>query len=200
MSGDASERVREDGEIVEALRRREEDGLRRLLSVHGGRVRGWLRMRFAGRLADQDIAEILHESAYRAWRNVDRFEESKGTLGGWLLRIAGNVAIDLLRREGRQRHELLGPAVEAARPAEPVPEGNGNLREVVRRLIDGLPRLQREILEADLAAGGTAEAEPLASELGTTVNSVYVSRSKARRKLAEEIRALGLIPEEDRTS
>ncbi len=197
--GEAGDDARTDRAIVEALRRRDEDGLRSLLSLYGGRVRGWLRGRFGGRLGESEIVEILHESAWNVWRRADRFDPTKGSLGGWFLRIAGNVAIDLLRREGRQRHELLGSAIDGeARSSTPAPIGPEaqRLQELVHHVVEGLPRLQREILRADLQAGGLAESDRLAEELGTSLNSIYVSRSKARRRLARELQALGFLTED----
>jgi hypothetical protein len=56
-----------------------------------------------------------------------------------------------------------------------------------------LPPLQRAVLQADFEAGGSVPAEPLAKRFGTTTNSIYVSRQKARKALREAMRELGHV-------
>jgi DNA-directed RNA polymerase specialized sigma24 family protein len=53
----------------------------------------------------------------------------------------------------------------------------------LRSSIAQLPPLQRSVLLADLDAGGQVAARELALHLGTSPNSVYVSRSNGRRAL-----------------
>ena len=54
------------------------------------------------------------------------------------------------------------------------------------RAIEALPPLQKAIIKADLAAGGLADAGRLAEIHGTSKNTIYVSRSKARETLKRQ--------------
>lgn len=54
-------------------------------------------------------------------------------------------------------------------------------------VIDHLPHLQRVITRADLAVGGAADSVRLAAILGTSVNSIRVSRNKARHRIRSEM-------------
>jgi DNA-directed RNA polymerase specialized sigma24 family protein len=54
-----------------------------------------------------------------------------------------------------------------------------------------LPRLQQAVLRADLEAGTAMPAGELAARLGTTPNSIYVSRLKGRQGLRIAMQAMG---------
>ena len=62
----------------------------------------------------------------------------------------------------------------------------------LRSCLDGLAPLQRAVLSADLAAGGSVPARVLADRLKTTPNSVYVSRTLGRKALHAALQARGL--------
>ena len=62
---------------------------------------------------------------------------------------------------------------------------------VGKKSLDDLGELQRAVIEADLACGGTADAGRLAKIHGTTKNSIYVSRRKARKRIETELTRLG---------
>ena len=45
-----------------------------------------------------EVAEdLLQETFVKIWKNIDRFDNTKGTLFTWMLNIARNLAIDYLR-------------------------------------------------------------------------------------------------------
>ena len=107
---------------------------------------------------------------------------------GWFFVIARNAALGIVRREARAKRHLEPVSPDLTRFAAPqgAPDSQmedeafaGDLRECIARL----PRLQRAILEADLQTGDVAEASDLVERLRTTSNSVYVSRSMARKSL-----------------
>jgi len=71
--------------------------------------------------------------------------------------------------------------------------------EDLHRAIKTLPPLQKAIIEADLAAGsGLADAGRLAEIHGTSMNSIYVSRSKARENLKKQVERPDRRPEHKR--
>ncbi|MFK7742212.1 MAG: RNA polymerase sigma factor [Planctomycetota bacterium] len=72
---------------------------------------------------------------------------------------------------------------------------------VLRDCIAELPKLQRRIIEADLRSGDVANAHDLAEEYSTTPNSVYVSRSHARKNLRRALQDRGFdLGTEERSS
>jgi DNA-directed RNA polymerase specialized sigma24 family protein len=58
----------------------------------------------------------------------------------------------------------------------------------VAAAITRLPRLERAVLEADLAAGEAVSAASLAESLHTTEGSIYAARRRARKRLAQQCR------------
>lgn len=115
----------------------------------------------------EDVAQEALARAYARWRRVSDHAEP------WVARVAGNLAIDALRRRSRRPTVPEG----ADRPSPPTASSIDRLELV--RLLDGLPRRQREVVVlrylADLSEADTAR------ELGTSVGTV---KQHAHRGLA----------------
>lgn len=59
-------------------------------------------------LNDHHLAEdIVQETLIRAWRHTDQLYSTEGSIRGWLLTVARNLAIDRLR-SAACRHESVG--------------------------------------------------------------------------------------------
>lgn len=149
-------------------------------------------------LDDMQIDEALSQASQRVWKNGRRFDPSLGTLRSWLYVIARNCArrvLEVERRNSALRYVDDLDSAAQPQPAEPSePEGRPWEPSFVidlRHCIHGLPRMQRAIVLADLAAGGSAPAKDLAATLETSTNSVYVSRNHARKAIRTAMLRLG---------
>src|SRR6266568_952146 len=68
--------------------------LRSLYAEHSVAVRAYVRRM----LSDQHQAEdVVQETMLRAWRKSHQLSPERGSIGGWLLRVAHNIAVDRLR-------------------------------------------------------------------------------------------------------
>ena len=69
-----------------------------------------------GLLKDRHLAEdVVQETMLRAWRHCGEFRAEKGSVRGWLIRVAHNVAMDTVRmRRSRQAEVAEDAAPEAA--------------------------------------------------------------------------------------
>lgn len=176
------------------------EGLRRLVLDHGPTVRRVLLKEFRDALDEQQVDEAMSQAAQRAWKSRGRVDPRVGTLRAWLLVISRNCARRVLQTKrrggalayvddldsGSANGAASLPDVEIPRPLVEPP-----FVADLRRCIEALPRMQRAIVLADLAAGGSAPGKELAASLKTSTNSVYVSRNHARRALRKAMLDFG---------
>lgn len=143
-------------------------------------------------MSDSDLDDALSTASFRAWRKVATFDPSRGTLRAWFYVVCRNAAHELLRARRRAGLELRGDELEqVADHANLLPEPPHAFTEALRDCVAELPRLQRLVVEADLQSDFVVDADELAARLGTTRNSVYVSRSNARKALKQALLARG---------
>lgn len=199
----AGQRPDRDAQTAQLLRSGDPDALRRLLADHGGTVLGRLKRDFDKVLDQQEIEDALSRASLRVWRAGKSYDPTRGSLAAWLYVISRNCArrvLQLKRRDAGYAYldELdssvaVAPSLADADDAE-VPVDR--LAADVSFCIESLPPQQRAVLLADLAAGGAADTEVLADQLGTSRNSIYVSRNNGRKALRAALLALGhdLVP------
>lgn len=140
---DRAENIALAGRLLE----RDEGALEEVIAAYGGVVFGIARRV----IADAAMAEEVAQDAFLAlWRRPGAFDPDRGSLQSFLVGIARNKAIDLVRREESRRRtkealiaeaEAL-PAVAAAPPAS---EGFGERQEMSEAL-QKLSPLQREAI------------------------------------------------------
>lgn len=80
-----------------AFARGEADVLRRAYDRYGSLVFSFCRRS----LSPESAADAAQETFVAAWRSRERYDPSRGSLGGWLMGIAKFKVIEQLRREGR---------------------------------------------------------------------------------------------------
>lgn len=128
--------------------------------------------------------EVTQDTFMALWRGAHQYSTERGRVHAWLLTIARNRAIDLLRR-GRGRHEpveLSDQLHHAVGPEEL------SLRRVqVRRALAELTPAQREVLELAFYGGMTQQeiAEELATPLGTVKTRMRLGLQRLRSRLIE---------------
>ena len=204
--GDAAEALRAlshddvpDVGLIAAVAAGEVEALGALYDRHA-RIVFALLVRIAG---DRDAAEeILQEVFLRAWQHAHAFDDSRGTVRGWLYSIAHNLALNELRR--RRRRPQLQP-----RPASADPDGDdyaGNIAAgsdpavdawcAVRdaelaQALDQLPPSQRAVLL--LYGEGFSQSE-IAAILGEPLGTV---KSRMRRALGHLRETLSVLDGDD---
>jgi|GEM_PF-1881896 len=166
-----------------------------LLRKYGGIVKGMVRKQFGTQLADGEEQEVLIRTVTRAWKYAGSYDDSKSKLSTWLVSIALNEAKDLISENQPDfalvDEEYLGVQFsEDGLEDEPTKEEKKIVRDF-NVVLSRLPKLQKAIIEADLACGEAADGKRLAKLHGTTVGSIYVSRKKAHDKIEHEMKKLG---------
>ncbi len=190
-----------DNDTANRLRQRDPRALRWLLEDYGGQVQCNLRREFASSLGDNEIDEALNLAAHRVWRSANTYDSNRGTLRAWFYVIARNSALDVLKRERRARRDAQPAATWDMAAQMSLPTGDLVPSETQQQYLDSLnasierlPPLQMAIIKADLRAGDKADASDLALRYHTTRNSIYASRSIARKTLRRYMTELGCVP------
>ena len=154
-------------------------------------------MRIAG---ERDVAEeILQEVFLRVWQHARTYDDTRGTVRGWLHGIAFNLALNELRRR-RRRPLLRQPAASADQGGEqyagcfqaeidPAVHAWCSIRDAeLAHALDQLPPHQRAVLL--LYAEGFSQSE-IAARLGEPL--VPSSRACAGRSaISARHSALGI--------
>jgi RNA polymerase sigma factor (sigma-70 family) len=136
------------------------------------------------RSESEDVAQETLARAFVRWRRIGTYAEA------WIVRVAGNLAIDSWRR--RQRVETDADAASRG-PSAPGPDGQ---RIDLHRALDTLSRRQREVLILRFLAD-LPEAD-VAKVLGCSVGSV---KQHASRGLATLRTTLAVDdPDDDSTN
>lgn len=159
------------------------DAFTALVRRHGGIVRAYA----VKVLGSPDAADdVVQDTFVRAWERLDELRDPSA-VRAWLMRIASNRAIELLRARKPEAElpEHDAPATARPGPADAVEAGMvaDDLSQALRRL----PARQRECwLLAQF--GGLSYAE-IAAQLGIPATTVRGQLARARRTLIGEMEA-----------
>jgi RNA polymerase sigma-70 factor, ECF subfamily len=142
-------------------------------------------------LRDPALAEeATHDVFLRLWQQPSVYDPARGTFAGWLLRVARNRAIDLLRRRREEPESTAGMEVASwiADP-EPGPEEQalaGLHRDEVRRALETLTSDHRQLLELAYMTGLSQSqiAQRLDRPLGTVKSQIRAAMSRLAQELA----------------
>jgi RNA polymerase sigma-70 factor (ECF subfamily) len=183
--------ARTEIDLVDRLKRRDQDAMRDLYDRYGRLVYSVI-FRI---VKEAGIAEDLAQETFlRVWNRVQFFDKDKGALGPWILAVARNRAIDHLRsldaRMASKSTDLEGPFEQ--------PEVFQNLeRDILnadraRTLRDAFAKLsanQRQVIELAYYEGLSQSemAERIQQPLGTVKTWVRTALKTLRNELEEVI-------------
>jgi RNA polymerase sigma factor (sigma-70 family) len=127
--------------------------------------------------------EVAQETFVRAWRHAGGYDPRRGQVAGWLLTIARNAAVDVLRLRHDMPVEpetLLAMLTAAGDEADRVADA---VR--VRRALGGLPRDQAAAVVLSVFYGFTAGeiAEKEKIPLGTAKTRIRTGLGRLREQL-----------------
>lgn len=108
-----------DGELIEAIRERNSDGLALLYDRYSGIAFSLLLRITRDPAASEDL---LQELFIRLWNRGRAFDPKKGGLGVWIVTIARNMAIDYVRSAQARFDTRLRP-IDAVDPLSLCKEG-----------------------------------------------------------------------------
>jgi len=131
---------------------------------------------YATRLTGGDrhrAEDVVQETWVRAWRHQDRLTEDRGSVRGWLNRVAHNIAVDQHRARASRPTEVEMPEGDPTSTPEPTDAVLDRL--VVEDVLEALPTAHRrtlvEVYFADRTAAGAAVV--LKVPVGTVKSRVH---------------------------
>ena len=151
------------------------------------------------RIVQNDAAaeDVLQEVFLRLWTRASQWQGT-GSLAGWLLRMAGNLALNQLRSQKRRRQQplelhgkqdeddLATPAWmtdrDSLQPDEAL-EHQENV-EKLTFLVDQLPMHQRQVIR--LVHEAEMDIRDVANQLNVPTGTIKSRLYYARKKLSDE--------------
>jgi RNA polymerase sigma-70 factor (ECF subfamily) len=129
--------------------------------------------------------DMVQEIFLGIWRKPTSFVEGRGSLGGWLVVVARNRAIDLLRR--RKPSDSVEDVVLASRVDLAVEAERNIVIEKVRTAMKDLPQQQQDSVELAFFEGLSHSeiAERTGDPLGTVKTRIRLALMSLRKALAE---------------
>jgi RNA polymerase sigma-70 factor (ECF subfamily) len=141
-----------------------------------------------------DAEEVVQDVFVRLWRKADQYDPARGSFSSWLMAIAHNRVIDVVRRRGNgfPSAEEIEAVLEAAEdPAlDPAEEALVSVRSrLVIQALRELPLEQRRVLVLAYFGGlsQSSIAETLGWPLGTVKKRVRLGLRKLQLSLESEL-------------
>jgi len=142
-------------------------------------------------VGDPELArEVLQDTFLRCWDGRETYDAGRGRVPWWLMGIARNRAIDLLRSRPhqarlREREQL---AVVIAEARQPDATDSLPMRHAVVSALQSLPIAQRQAIE--LAYYGGLTQTEIAHELGAPLGTIKSRTREAMDRLRAVLRPL----------
>ena len=179
-------RPRDEGPLISAAQRGDQQALDQLLRMHQGRIHAVCR-RLAGN--DADALDATQEALIAIVKGLPRFD-GRAKFSTWAYRVARNACLDELRRRGRRPEPGL-PEFEAAKhtpvggssPRDPAETVSARL-DVDRGLADIPEEFRTAVILRDVAGLDYAE---IAEILDIAPGTVRSRIARGRGRLADAI-------------
>ena len=147
-----------------------------------------------------DAEEIAQEAFVNIYRNLDKYDETKGKYSTWMYTIARNLAYNHLKRKKNQPNlsvnqdiKIGNDKIELIRTIQDTKEKGAykhlelkELKETVQRAIQSLPGQYMEVITLCDIHG--MQHSEVATILECSVNAIDIRLTRARKKLVDIIR------------
>lgn len=182
MSGQAREYEAEEGalHLMKRVAARDESALAAIYDQYSGRVFSLLRRM----LRDESAAEdILQDVFFRLWQIASRFDPDRGSLRGWLLVMARNRAISLLRSRPQTDSVDVDLGLVSPVMLQDTAAAQSEFVSRIRSILAQLPSEQCELFELAYFEGltHTEIAERTKQPLGTVKTRLRTTLTSLRR-------------------
>ncbi len=180
--------------MLKSLQRYNEEELVSLLKQHDQAAFSYLYDNYSsslhgailGILPDTDTAlDILQEVFVKIWKQISAYDVSKGRLFTWMLTIARNAAIDMLRsknwKNNKRNNELTDESLTLAGSSQTNTDVIG-----LRKIVHTLKEEYRVLVELSYFEGYTQD--DIAKQLNIPIGTVKTRLRKALIELRQTIK------------
>jgi RNA polymerase sigma-70 factor (ECF subfamily) len=168
----------DDGLLLQRVRQGDQNAMAEIFDRYGRAVYS-VALRI---LKDAGHAEdVMQEIFFQVWRNSDSFVQGRGSLGAWLVVVARNRSIDLLRR--RKPADSVDDVVLAANFNLASEAEHHALLEKVQQVMKDLPVEQQRSMELAFFEGLSHSeiAEKTGDPLGTVKTRIRLALITLRK-------------------
>lgn len=133
--------------------------------------------------------ELVQEVLLKLWHKADTFDPARASLGTWLFRIARNLYIDAVRKDGGwvQVQDSLAQLERLEAPHDPSLDYSQRQAQQLNLAIDQLPVEQARVLRLSYfeALSHSQIAKRLSLPLGTVKSNLRLAFQKLRATVEE---------------
>lgn len=146
---------------------------------------------------EAEAAEVAQETFLRAYQNLDRYDESR-PFDLWVLTIARNLCLDILRRRSKVKTEDVEDHVQVLASGESSVEDRAIVRQERKSLEDAMNTLSaddREVLALYYVQRRTTReiAQVMNVAPGTIMARLFRAREKLRRRMTNDLEPRGVV-------
>lgn len=179
-----------ENNFVDLMKKRREEGILYVIETYGGLLSAIVRKRLF--TAPDRVEECMNDIFLGIWRNIDCFDETKGSFEGWAAGVARLQAIDTLRKMKREFQTVPIEDIE-------IPQEDTAFRELTQQelsketeeILGCLSEKDQELFRWIFI--DEEEPEAAGKALGISRDNVYVrifrGKQKIRGKFGERKRA-----------
>jgi RNA polymerase sigma-70 factor (ECF subfamily) len=174
-----------DEDLIKSIAAGDKQAMQVLYTRHSVRI-----YRYALRLTrDTSLSEdVVSDVFLDVWRQADGFK-AKSQVTTWLLSIARNKAISVLRRRPDQLDDNVGDVIEDPADDPETSMIKVNRSAIVRKCLSQLSIIHREVV--DLIYYHEKSVDEVAQILGLPPNTVKTRMFYARKHIGEMLNAAG---------
>ncbi len=177
-----------DKALVELIKENPECGLEQAMVLYTPFVKAII-VRYLGYDHKEDIKECIADVFIKLWRFIEHFDETKGSLKGYIATIARNETLRKLKKEGKNLGNLPLEELEIGLQVDMVGEiGKKMNARLVQELVEALPEPDRQIFIGRYFWGERVRAisNRLKLEEKFVENRLYLVKKKLKGKLLEK--------------
>jgi RNA polymerase sigma-70 factor, ECF subfamily len=140
--------------------------------------------------------DVVQEAFLSLWRSGAQYDQSRGSVRSWVLRVVHNRAIDVFRRSTvRTSRDVADDGITERMPAEEDTGADVERRDEavqVRTALDELPSEQRQVIELAYFGGFSHSqiADMLKLPAGTVKGRMRLGLNKMRHALGDLVEVI----------